>query len=76
MSGPVSRRSKQGDQHARAPKARYRGGGAPCVEHVTRSRMERPVDTIKGVWGLAPSWGVGAEPPQGRVARKLAEETA
>ncbi|GLY68547.1 hypothetical protein Atai01_51660 [Amycolatopsis taiwanensis] len=46
MNGPVSSRGNQGDRHARAPKARYRGGGAPMSKNVTQSRMERPVDTI------------------------------
>ncbi len=36
----------------------------------------RPVGTVKGVWGLAPSRGVGAEPPQDTVALELAEERA
>ncbi len=42
----VSGRGNQRDYCARAPKARYRGGGAPMPKNVTRSRMERPVDTM------------------------------
>ncbi|GLY70004.1 hypothetical protein Atai01_66230 [Amycolatopsis taiwanensis] len=70
-----SSRGNRGDHRARllCPLSGRQGAH---LNSVTRIRKERPVDTIKGVWGLAPSRGVGAEPPQDTVARKLAEETA
>lgn len=75
MSGPVSSRGTRADPRARVSPTGPLSGwqGAPTGE---ATRKERPVDTIKGVWGLAPGRGVGAEPPQDTVARKVAEEKA
>ncbi|GLY69449.1 hypothetical protein Atai01_60680 [Amycolatopsis taiwanensis] len=76
MSSRVSHRGSQTDHSARRRQAPLSGRQGAKVKDLTRGCQERPVDTIKGVWGLAPSRGVGAEPPQDTVARELAEEGA
>ncbi|GLY64444.1 hypothetical protein Atai01_10630 [Amycolatopsis taiwanensis] len=62
MTLPVASRGNHGDHRARAFVPLSGRRGAHVVD-LTRPSMQRFVDTVKGVWGLAPSRGCGGGAP-------------